>query len=159
MKLYILENAISTATIIAGIPILLSINHSVSAAVIPFIVCPDGNDESYGIFTIRSIVSSIWHGRSLPNMFFSIRFPTINVSSIAISICMPPRLYFLKKSNSTAITIHSIPASPSVESSAMTLSKNGVLISCNAYRKSNSHPILFLLSYFLLKFKSIITII
>ena len=59
MKLYMRENAISTASTIAGIPILLSISISVTAAVMPFNVCPEGNDESNGIFTIRLTVSSI----------------------------------------------------------------------------------------------------
>ena len=59
MKLYIRENAISMASTSAGIPILLSINISVTAAVMPFNVCPEGNDESNGIFTIRLTVSSL----------------------------------------------------------------------------------------------------
>ena len=128
MKLYIRENAISMASTSAGIPILLSINISVTAAVMPFNVCPEGNDESNGIITIRLTVSSIWHGLNLSTIFFIIRLPTIKLKSSAESICKPPRRYFFEIQSTTPITIHNAPAFPRVDKSAITLSKRGVLI-------------------------------
>ena len=52
IKLYILEKAIAAAKIKAKTPTLLSIYISDNAPVIPFIVCPDGKEESKGIFTV-----------------------------------------------------------------------------------------------------------
>lgn len=58
MKLYILEKAMARARMIAGMPTLLSINRSDTEPVIPFMVCPEGKDESKGIFTVRLYIST-----------------------------------------------------------------------------------------------------
>ena len=135
---YSLENAISTASIRAGIPHFLLNMKTVTAPSKLTMECPDGNEKSLGTWTSSCTDGSSQQGRRLAAMFLRATFPRRKPIPMDTSM-HPPIILVLGTAKSTAASnSQNMPWSPRDVMKVISPSTSGVCSSCSKYKKRNS---------------------